>query len=175
MALIKCQECGKEISDKAEVCPHCGNPINQEAQTINATEKTTKKSSKNVKAIIAVVAIVAIAGGIFISQNVLFGKDKGAFDLIMKYSSTFKNPSSIQLISGTYLYSKLGEGNELDMLNCKISATNGFGGRTSKYYFMSSQLGITSFDTIDDSKSYDDTTQLNIKKINKKLRSTLGY
>ena len=25
MALIKCSECGKEISDKAHHCPHCGN------------------------------------------------------------------------------------------------------------------------------------------------------
>ena len=24
MALIKCSECGKEISDKAEICPYCG-------------------------------------------------------------------------------------------------------------------------------------------------------
>lgn len=24
MALIKCSECGKEMSDKAEKCPHCG-------------------------------------------------------------------------------------------------------------------------------------------------------
>lgn len=34
MALIKCPECGKEISDTAKVCPHCGykkplkNPLN---------------------------------------------------------------------------------------------------------------------------------------------------
>ena len=27
MALIKCPECGKEISDKAASCPHCGNPM----------------------------------------------------------------------------------------------------------------------------------------------------
>lgn len=27
MALIKCSECGKEVSDKAESCPNCGNPI----------------------------------------------------------------------------------------------------------------------------------------------------
>ena len=27
MALIKCPECGKEISDKAGACPHCGCPI----------------------------------------------------------------------------------------------------------------------------------------------------
>lgn len=28
MALIKCTECGKEISDKATVCPNCGCPVN---------------------------------------------------------------------------------------------------------------------------------------------------
>lgn len=28
MALIKCPECGKEISDKASSCPSCGYPIN---------------------------------------------------------------------------------------------------------------------------------------------------
>lgn len=33
MALIKCSECGKEISDKAEVCVNCGNPINQKKES----------------------------------------------------------------------------------------------------------------------------------------------
>lgn len=28
MALIKCPECGKEISDKAPTCIHCGYPLN---------------------------------------------------------------------------------------------------------------------------------------------------
>ncbi len=27
MALIKCKECGKEISDKAVACPNCGYPL----------------------------------------------------------------------------------------------------------------------------------------------------
>lgn len=27
MALIKCSECGKNVSDKAQSCPNCGNPI----------------------------------------------------------------------------------------------------------------------------------------------------
>lgn len=30
MALIKCSECGKEISSKAKSCPNCGCPINDE-------------------------------------------------------------------------------------------------------------------------------------------------
>lgn len=32
MALINCPECGKEISDKAACCPHCGNPMNQQTE-----------------------------------------------------------------------------------------------------------------------------------------------
>lgn len=27
MALIKCSECGRDVSDKATSCPHCGMPI----------------------------------------------------------------------------------------------------------------------------------------------------
>jgi len=42
MALIKCPECGKEISDKATVCINCGFPLN------NITEKTTANSLPNV-------------------------------------------------------------------------------------------------------------------------------
>lgn len=29
MALIKCSECGKEISSKASACPYCGCPIEE--------------------------------------------------------------------------------------------------------------------------------------------------
>lgn len=29
MAIIKCKECGKDISDKAEKCPSCGAPISK--------------------------------------------------------------------------------------------------------------------------------------------------
>ena len=32
MALIICPECGKEISDKAKCCIHCGYPLEEEAQ-----------------------------------------------------------------------------------------------------------------------------------------------
>ena len=30
MALIKCTECGHDVSDKASVCPNCGCPIEKE-------------------------------------------------------------------------------------------------------------------------------------------------
>ena len=35
MALIKCQECGKEISDKSSTCIHCGYPINETSEKQN--------------------------------------------------------------------------------------------------------------------------------------------
>ena len=37
MALIQCSECSKDVSDKAEACPHCGNPI-VAAQTLVVVE-----------------------------------------------------------------------------------------------------------------------------------------
>ena len=39
MALIKCHECGKEISDKASACIHCGYPL------ANTQKKVAEKIS----------------------------------------------------------------------------------------------------------------------------------
>lgn len=48
MALINCNECGKEISEKAKSCPYCGNPINQTVEKIiinnNASVNNTAPS-----------------------------------------------------------------------------------------------------------------------------------
>ena len=49
MALIKCNECGKEISDKAKVCVNCGCPIEKEIKCdecgniLNSKDKICKK------------------------------------------------------------------------------------------------------------------------------------
>jgi len=32
MALVACQECNREVSDRASACPHCGNPMAARAQ-----------------------------------------------------------------------------------------------------------------------------------------------
>ena len=34
MALIKCPDCGKQISDKAGACPNCGCPIANRPTTV---------------------------------------------------------------------------------------------------------------------------------------------
>lgn len=35
MALIKCAECGNEISDKAAACPNCGAPVAGAASAVS--------------------------------------------------------------------------------------------------------------------------------------------
>ena len=40
MALVKCPECGKDVSDKAEACVHCGYPM---MQTSTSSTPSLKK------------------------------------------------------------------------------------------------------------------------------------
>lgn len=43
MALIKCCECGQMISDRAEKCPKCGNPVDKGLQ-VNQSYKVDNQS-----------------------------------------------------------------------------------------------------------------------------------
>lgn len=48
MSLIKCSECGSDVSDKATLCPKCGNPIHTQVGEakpleIQLTNKRWKK------------------------------------------------------------------------------------------------------------------------------------
>lgn len=54
MALIKCPECGKEISDKASVCPNCGCPLKEK-------EVDSKfKANNKVKVFLGLIAMAII-------------------------------------------------------------------------------------------------------------------
>lgn len=68
MPLIKCPECGKEISDKASTCPNCAYPIH--AQTIEATGKKWKRNK-----VLGIVLIVIGVSGIVSGRrdNVIIG------------------------------------------------------------------------------------------------------
>ena len=41
MALITCPECGKEMSDQADACPHCGFAVRR--QVVEATVRRYKR------------------------------------------------------------------------------------------------------------------------------------
>ena len=72
MALIKCSNCGRMISDKAKACPHCGNTIEQNVKPgtegHSALPKAPKSEefSKSRKGKSAVRVILAIFGSILL-------------------------------------------------------------------------------------------------------------
>ncbi len=87
MALIQCSECGKEVSDQATSCPHCGNPINDnelKVQLSTNSEKPlkiepelTSKKWKKAKlfswlAIFFGLMIMGLSGGSWNSDNPIF-------------------------------------------------------------------------------------------------------
>ena len=43
MALIPCSECGKPVSDKANACPSCGNPLSGSEAKINTASLFEKR------------------------------------------------------------------------------------------------------------------------------------
>ena len=44
MAIIKCPECGKEISDKAHTCPNCGFPVSENLGNDDAIEEVMQET-----------------------------------------------------------------------------------------------------------------------------------
>lgn len=70
MALIKCPECGKEISDKAASCPHCGCPVSHpqtqvEKTVIQDNLPNTKPKKKGHGCLISFVVILLIFCAMF--------------------------------------------------------------------------------------------------------------
>lgn len=69
MAMIKCPECGTEVSDKAEKCPKCACPISntQVQDKVQTIEQTSKKHKKQIiyavlVTIIGVIVMISSAG-----------------------------------------------------------------------------------------------------------------
>lgn len=100
MALVKCKECGHEVSDKASVCPQCGCTINR----------------KNGAAyLIAVVAFcILAAGGYFVFTNLSNGdKTKDAVETIASETDGTEETASENVAENkaveTQQYDKFGE------------------------------------------------------------------
>lgn len=121
MALIKCPECGKEISDKASFCPGCGCPMEpkkEKEQNIygRQTEKegeVEKRKGKKYKLklshmIIALILIIALAiTTVFIIKNVDYNNAVKAFESenYIEAYDYFKNSDYKE--SSTYLQKTL--------------------------------------------------------------------
>lgn len=74
MALIKCTECGKEISDKANICPNCGCPVGrQNVESISSSLEQSdinQAEKKSVKKVIMITIIVSLVISGIIIYNI---------------------------------------------------------------------------------------------------------
>ena len=71
---IKCNECGKEISKNADVCFHCGNPINKNVRhsETNNQELEIKASTAYTFAILGLLLFGPLTiPGLIMANNVL--------------------------------------------------------------------------------------------------------
>ena len=73
MTIIKCSECGKELSDKAKICPDCGAPVSEGIPTIDYIKKSRKKSQSNLPLLLMAVAGIALAVITGISVRIIDG------------------------------------------------------------------------------------------------------
>ena len=69
MALIKCPECGNNVSTKAVACPHCGAPIASAGERIaaGAPITTTQLTSKKFKGQRVIAVLMIIIGAVWMS------------------------------------------------------------------------------------------------------------
>lgn len=84
MALIKCRECGSEISSRAESCPHCGAK----------TRFGLNESSKKEKSVVTVILIlVSVVGSIlFFSGLMTMMSDISAYNDPWRSGYNYKSP-----------------------------------------------------------------------------------
>lgn len=168
MALINCPECGQEVSDQAPVCIHCGYPLNEETplDTPITTKVTkTKTALTRKQKVIVSVCFVAV---IFVVYLVLFHlgrEEKYTYDLIIENAFDFKNPKSIEVISGTAEWDD--EDEEPYAFVC-ITSTNGYGAEIAGYYLlMPSYVGDVSYSDL--SVKFCQENKLNVGTINRRL------
>ena len=100
MALVKCPECGKEISSQLKKCNNCGYKLKQ-------VDKKKIKKFGIIGVILTVLIIVSVIVGINISKN--YGNIECICDKIVGEKIHFDFPS-VGATENTILLSCLGEG-----------------------------------------------------------------
>ena len=143
MALIKCPECGKEISDTVKKCPHCGF-VNKKLKKdkINNGKNFIRQNIKVISIILGII-IVGIVGFIGynkkveqdkiqaeIEANTLTDDEKMIASVVKKLQSSLKNPNSLQVFE--IIYTKGSDSSATVIIDS--AGQNGFGGTTRRRY-----------------------------------------
>lgn len=87
MALIKCPECNREISDTAKTCPHCGYKLNAEQ---------VRHRNKIISWTIVLLLLLVLGIGLFIYISSERAKEKQAQEAFYEYLHESSMPGSYQ-------------------------------------------------------------------------------
>lgn len=87
MALIKCPECNREISDTAKTCPHCGYKLNAEQ---------VRHRNKIIFRTIVSLSLLVVGIGSFIYTSSERAKEKQAQEAFNKFLQDSNMPQSYQ-------------------------------------------------------------------------------
>ena len=90
MALRFCIECGKEVSDRAQACPHCGHPV-EDAIVPQKAEPPVVIVKKNAHPVLTVVGIVAIVVVVLIAILVVIAVTHKEAKFVVTQSSSDAN------------------------------------------------------------------------------------
>jgi DNA-directed RNA polymerase subunit RPC12/RpoP len=146
MALIDCTECGKEISDRAASCPHCGGPVTKPVKPVKVVATTYSEPKKSMalrNVILAGIALYAVhvirnAPTPPSETSTPSGSESDAVtkcDFAAQHR--VKNPSSF---SSEWLWDTKTSGNRL-IIKRNFTAMNGFGANIDHYY--TCEYGLT--------------------------------
>lgn len=204
-----CKKCGKELNENSLFCSWCGTEMSEMNSEFVAKEESNselnlkieseEENTKNLKPLSKIIGKIkrlsikkkllsglCIIVGLFIvfgvcffssSKNKLTGYNLAAYELISEVSYEFKNPSSVRVLSGCVWYD---EDDKEYSGWFALSATNGWGARTTGYYFVGYldgkiyALDLEEYGT-SSSISYAKTRdQLDVDSINKALNEQWG-
>lgn len=87
MALINCEECGKEISDKASACPHCGVPLERKIESEKSSQNAIKEEAPSADLIGSMIGWVIYAKPLSDTWSIVIGWVFGLLLLIKGLSS----------------------------------------------------------------------------------------
>ncbi len=122
MALIKCPECGKEISDKANKCPNCGCPTKNKKKKIIKYNKIIMPIAVIVLAVI-VMLIISFGGHNILPRDAKWNENQNS--VVKREEKTngdiyinadIVTIQKIEIFNDTadYIYYKFDENNKLD-------------------------------------------------------------
>ena len=112
MALIKCNECGHEVSDKASACPNCGCPIESlgAAQEDVMYEEPKKKKGWIWALIVALLCLVLGGGYYAYTKFFIGGSDKDAIvELTPEFIAAIEKYDQLGIFSEGYAAVRKGE------------------------------------------------------------------